>query len=441
MTKAGGEPASTSTVPHCDVWIEPLGQHDVGAIVHGIDLTRPELIDEATRHSLEAALYQYGVIVFRGTSLAPEQQWAVYQMFDHKDYDGEGYTTPDYTLQGGDWSLLPGTGKHVEVLGTVKGARHNPLHAGFAWHSDGLYFEQPPTLTSMYAVETPSNGAGQTNFLSGTRIYEALTPELRARADRLYQVCYAGENQFNPKRVTALSGLRIEGDVDLDVTTRDEPMDWAKCRTMTTVLVRAHAVTNRRAIWTNVGRMHRLLERDPATGCVTELGVAESRELLETILSAGLHSVYQHAYQENDLVLFDNTQMMHQATPPEHYAGLTRHIQRIEMRGSWSQRELMEASQWGYSTTAVAEGEPVVEVYPLRISRDASPAGTPHTFGAVVTGLRTADLASPSVNATLQQAWRGHGGLLVSMLGGSISIAFIFDGSMFTTFRNEFLSH
>lgn len=393
-------------------WIEPVGEH-VGAVVHDIDLTSTELIDEGTRQELAAALYDYGVIVFRGTSLTPEQQWAVYQMFDHKDYDGEGYTTPDYTLQGGDWSMLPGTGKHVEVLGTVEGARHNPLYAGFAWHSDGMYFEQPPTLTSMYAVETPSNGAGQTNFLSGTRAYDALSPELRERADCLYQVCYAGENKYNPKRVTALSGLRIEGDADLDVTTQGAPMDWTRCQTMTTVLVRAHPVTGRRAIWTNVGRMHRLLERDPATGCLTELGVAESRELLEKILSAGLDSVYQHAYQESDLVLFDNTQILHQATPPENYAGLTRHIQRIEMRGSWSQHELMAASQWDCSYPAAATPTAGQQIYPLRISHNASGGQVPHTFGAVVTGLRAKDLASPTVDAILHQAWKEHGGLLV----------------------------
>lgn len=297
-------------------WVETVGVQGVGAIVHGVDLTTPELIDESTRADLNAALYEHGVIVFRGTSLTPEQQWAVYQMFDHKDYDGETYTTPDYTLQGGDWSLLPGSGKHVEVLGTVEGARHNPLYAGFAWHSDGMYFEQPPTLTSMYAVETPSNGAGQTNFLSGTRAYEALSPELRERADRLYQVCYAGENKFNPKRVTALSGTRIEGDADLDVTTQGEPMDWAQCKMMTTVLVRAHPVTGKRAIWTNVGRMHRLLERDPATGRVTELGAAESRDLLETLLSAGLDSVYQHAYHDSDLVLCVTLTLMHPRSLP-----------------------------------------------------------------------------------------------------------------------------
>ena len=394
-------------------WIEPLGEH-LGAVVHGIDLTRPELIDDATRRDLVAAQYQYGVIVFRGTPLTPAQQWAVYQFFDHQDYDGEDYTGPDYTRQGGDWSLLPGTGKHVEVLGTVEGARHNPLYAGYAWHCDGMYFEQPPTHTSMYAVETPSNGTGRTNFLSGARAYEALPPELRERADRLYQVCYAGESKYNPKRTTALSGLRIEGDLDLDVTTQGEPMDWAKCQTITTVLVRAHPVTGRRAIWTNVGRMHRLLERDPATGRVAELGVAESRELLGALVSAGLDSVYQHAYRENDLVIFDNTQVMHQATPPAQYAGLTRHIQRIEMRGSWSQHELMAASQWGYAHRAGVAPTAAPHIYPLRVSYNTSFDGLPQTFGAVVTGLRAGGLTSPAVDAMLHRAWGEHGGLLVS---------------------------
>ena len=36
-----------------------------------IDLTTPELIDASTRADLNAALYEHGVIVFRGTSLTP----------------------------------------------------------------------------------------------------------------------------------------------------------------------------------------------------------------------------------------------------------------------------------------------------------------------------------------------------------------------------------
>jgi alpha-ketoglutarate-dependent taurine dioxygenase len=338
----------------------------------------------------------------------------------------------DYIAQGGDWTMLESE-PHVEVLGTVEGARSNPLYAGFAWHSvraasyaalshcyvsslsptadiemcaqDGMYVHTPPTLTSMYAVETPSNGKGNTNFLSGAGGYDALTLAQRARANRLYQVLYVGENKFNPRRQTAASGLRIVGDEDSDVTTGGMPMDWTRCKFRTTVLVRAHPITGRRALWTNVGRMHRLLERDPATGEVVELGPAESRALLEELLSAGIEStVYSHAWEDSDFVIFDNTQLLHQATPPEAYEGLTRHIQRIEMRGSWSQEELIAAAQW-------AVPSPAPQTFPLRVKGGAE--GALQTFGAVVTGLRAEDLATPEVNQMLQQAWRRHGGLLV----------------------------
>ena len=161
---------------HHQLVVEPVDNARLGAIVTGLDLTDLSTVDGSTREELNSALYAHGVIVLRGSgALTPEQQWGVYQLFDHLDYDspytGEArdgeYSIPDYTAQGGDWSLLPGSGGHVEVLGTVEGARHNPLYAGFAWHSDGMYFDQPPTLTSMYAIETPANGAGNTNFLSG----------------------------------------------------------------------------------------------------------------------------------------------------------------------------------------------------------------------------------------------------------------------------------
>jgi hypothetical protein len=66
----------------------------------------------------------------------------------------------------------------------------------------------------------------------------------------------AGENKFNPRRQTATSGQippiynysRIVGDEDSDVTTGGTPMDWTRCK------FRAHPITGRRALWTNVGR-------------------------------------------------------------------------------------------------------------------------------------------------------------------------------------------
>eukprot|EP01051_Picozoa_sp_SAG22_P010264 SAG22_NODE_912_length_6534_cov_2.967211_1_plen_701_part_00 len=393
---------------------EPVREGSVfGAFVRGLD-PRDAPFDAEVSSQLRAALYAHGVIVFRGggggAALSPVQQWAVYQSFDYVDYDGGGYTAPDYAAQGGDWHSHKSEPR-VEVLGTVEGARHNPLYAGFAWHSDGMYYTgSPASLTAMHAVETPSNGKGDTNFLSGAGAYDALAPALRERADRLYQVLYAGENKFNPKRETAASGLRILGGEDSEVTTDGSPLDWGKCSFTTTVLVRAHPVTGRRALWTNVGRMHRLLERDPSTGELVELGAAESRDLLEELLSAGIEcSVYRHTWEDSDLVLFDNAQLMHQATAAEDYEGLTRHIHRIEMRGSWTQADIVAASTWRQQAGAVPAA--VLQTYPLRVKGGAE--GLLQTFGAVVTGLRETDLATPEVNQILQRAKLVHGGLLV----------------------------
>ena len=128
--------------------------------------------------------------------------------------------------------------------------------------------------------------------------------------------------------------------------------------------------------------------------------------------------MYEHAWRDGDFVVFDNTQMLHQATDPQRYEGLTRHLQRIEMRGSWSHAECIAASQWQrYQSNAPAPvASRAMEVYPISVRFDIhEPSGDvlPSTAGAVVVGLSASDLSQQHVREMLQNVWKQHKGLLV----------------------------
>jgi alpha-ketoglutarate-dependent taurine dioxygenase len=417
-----------------DLRAQPLTASGFGAAITGVDLrvTPASALDGAALRSL---LHEHGFLLFRrgggGAApsgslsadspplLTPQQQWAVYQHFDHVDFAGD-YRSADYLSQGGSWNILEEE-PHTEVLGTVEGARSNPLAAGFALHTDGImYTSTPPSTVSMYAVETPANGAGDTRFMSGALAYEALSPSTRERADGLYQVLYTNANAKHPQRVTATNGTRIEGDVQESTNNEGGPMDWESCEMMTTTLVRSHPVTGRRSIWTNGGRVHRLLERDRATGRLTALGVAETRQLMEALLAPGLAAgasvTHSHQWAVGDLVVFDNCQILHQATDPLEYEGHRRHLQRIEMRGSWSQADCLAHSQWLRSDPARPQPPSRPVVYPISVRFDVEHATgdiLPRTFGAAVVGLSPGALKSNEVRQMLRSVWQEHGGLLV----------------------------
>ena len=256
--------------------IEPIKPH-VGARIHA---DPAELSDPAVAAACREALDTYGVIVFPKISLTDEQQLAFTDLLggrmDYSDIvDGGKVGTPNvYTV-----TLNPELNSQKEyVTGT------------FFWHIDGLHrhTRDLPKATCLSARRVAPKG-GNTSFANLYAAYEALPEEEKADIEGL---------GVEHNLTTYLSSI-------VDDPTEEELARWGSNPVNIWPLVWHH----------ESGRTSMILGRTATRVLGMELapGLAIVERLAEW--SAQSEFVYEHVWQEGDLVIWDNHGVMHRARP------------------------------------------------------------------------------------------------------------------------------
>ena len=176
------------------------------------------------------------------------------------------------------------------------------------WHTDGSFLAAPKSAIALYAPAwldgaLPPVGAA-TRFASCARGYDALEESERVELGALASV-HSWESfmhlleRRDPKRQ------------------KITPADAAKKPDVCWPLVRRHPDTGRLSLYLNpknTRRVTRLPRRGwPAkAGKTVDEGDAMVRRLAERVIETG---VYAHAWKKGDLVLWDNRQLLHAASP------------------------------------------------------------------------------------------------------------------------------
>ena len=132
--------------------------NDCGAEIDGVELRSMSDAEVAAIADAQAA---YGVVFFRGQTLAPDDQLAAARRFGPINVNR--FFAP-----------VPG---HPEVAMVLKEPRHE-RNIGGGWHTDHSYDQVPALGSMLFALEVPSAG-GDTRFASMYQAYEALSPGLR----------------------------------------------------------------------------------------------------------------------------------------------------------------------------------------------------------------------------------------------------------------------
>ncbi len=259
--------------------LEPLHPR-FAAEASGVDITQP--IDDATIRAIDAAMDQYGVLVFRGQPLDQDQQVAFASRFG--------------TLDSGLKKLYPGAPsrfRHEEMIdisnvktdGSLHGANDRKTISNFAnqlWHSDSS-FQQPAGKYSMLsAVVVPPKG-GQTEFCDLRAACDALPADLKAEIEGLHSLHAALHSR------TWLGDKPTEAEL-----AKFPPVRWP--------LVRTHPGSGRKVLWVGVHATH-----------IVEKPLAEGRMLLAELLEHATQRefVYRHEWQPGDLVIWDNRATLH----------------------------------------------------------------------------------------------------------------------------------
>jgi alpha-ketoglutarate-dependent taurine dioxygenase len=228
--------------------------------------------DDALAAEVLEALDEHGVLVFRGLHLDDATQVA-------------------FSKRLGRVEVL-GTGEHPEIflvtLDPAKNRAANYLRGTFDWHIDGMTEDIPimATILSAHAVATEG---GETEFASTYAAYEDLTEEEKERAAeiRVVHTIAATQRLLNPN------------------PSPEEEAMWAQRP------AKVHPL-----VWTHLsGR--RSLVLGSTTESVVGMEPAEGRALLDDLLARATapERVYRHEWEVGDLVIWDNTGVLHRALP------------------------------------------------------------------------------------------------------------------------------
>jgi taurine dioxygenase len=244
----------------------------VGAIVHGVDLSRA--VSAATREQLRSALFEHGVLFFRDQKLSPDQFLAATRIFGeplrHNPY------LPALEEFGG-----------VEIIESGVGRRL----ANESWHADVTWQHNPPFATALHASELPPFG-GDTVWTSSAAAFDSLDPLLRTYFETLTATNFVDANGYS-RTIEDEEGLKILAELREKYPPVDVPV------------ISTHPVTGRKAIFVN--ELH--------TSYIKGVGRAVSESLLR-ILFATLENPVFHArfaWRPGSVAIWDNRIVQHRA--------------------------------------------------------------------------------------------------------------------------------
>jgi alpha-ketoglutarate-dependent taurine dioxygenase len=253
---------------------ERLGPH-VGLRVTGMDAR--ELVSPEGAEQCRAAVEAHGVVVYRGVSLSDEQLLALSRRL------GEVVVPP--VQDSGD---LP---EVATITMDPAKSRLAALRKGnFLWHIDGTHDAQPQkaTLLAAWAVDP---AGGDTEFASTYAAFEAL-PEAEKEEITGLEVVHRFARPMHLSFPDATEEQRAGWQ---RVSPRVHPLVWKRRDGRRSLMIGSTA--------------------DVIVGWTPEA----SRELLDRLeaWSTQPRFSYRHQWQVGDLVIWDNTGMLHRALPFE----------------------------------------------------------------------------------------------------------------------------
>ena len=253
--------------------IRKLGEF-VGAEAVGVDLSKP--VEEETRQALYDAMVEHVALVIRDQEFGPNEFAPAASLF------GEPMRQNFTKFACEEQPLVS------YISNTFESAKGKRVYHSTYWHSDHANRETPPKYTSLYALELPESGGGDTGVFNTRAAYASLSKEWQEKLDPL-----EGVHGYQGSSKTAVS---FKVDVSAKLV-EDVPV--------THDLVRIHPDNGEKAIYLHQGKLHNFVGMDGE----------ESHELVSDLLELTLKPefVYRHQWCLGDMLIWDNRQSMHQA--------------------------------------------------------------------------------------------------------------------------------
>ena len=269
----------------------------LGAIVRGIDLSRPLAADEV--RTLEHVWRERLVVVLRGQRLSDPQLIAFSRQFGELDPPGPNPYGEPFIREHPELNVISNVVENGKPIGNLGDGEA-------VWHADMTYVEVPPKAAVLYALEVPPSG-GNTYFANMFAAFDALPTGLKAAAQGRIAVHDGSTNSAGMLR----KGYKKVTDVR-EVEGARHP------------LVRTDPRTGRRALF---------LGRRP-NSYVIGLAVPESEALLDALWAHATKPQFAmcHAWQVGDVLMWNNLCVLHRRDPFD--ASSRRVMHRSQIKGT-----------------------------------------------------------------------------------------------------------
>ena len=154
------------------------------------------------------------------------------------------------------------------------------------WHTDASFKKKPVTFSILSGRKVSAKG-GETEFCDMRCGYKALSKEMKDKVENLI-----GEHSLQYSRGKL-------GFVMKDVLTKKE---LEKFKPVLQPLVRKNSITNRKSLYLSAH-----------LGLIKDWELADSILFINDLMEICTCSdyIYAHKWEENDLIIWDNTQVMH----------------------------------------------------------------------------------------------------------------------------------
>ena len=281
-----------------------------GSVAHGV--TSAALDDPAVRAKLKATLDDRGVIVCRNVEQTAAMQVKLSEVF------GPLKEHPVPSVDRADRDKLPG----VIVIASGPGSciveiNGKPLVTWQPWHFDHAYNNEMMYAAVLRSLKIAKDG-GRTAFACGIQIHNDMDPAIRAKAEGL-NVLYNLDLRYDKQRFGLPENFRLVKQHDNSLSEQNEN---GRCA--------VHP-----AIWTRP-QGEKIFHMCPY-GC---RGIEGDRSDAAFALLAEIWAeaervmkVYYHEWEQDDMVIWDNTRVLHEATgsnPDEQ-----REIHRTTIKGDY----------------------------------------------------------------------------------------------------------
>lgn len=239
--------------------------------IEGVDLATS--LDDATFDAIRDLWMEHRVAVFPNQAFDDDQLVAFTERF------GPLFVHAQTSL------LTTYRRKEVMELSNLDGVAR-PVSNELGWHSDQTYTPQPVFGTVLYGIVAPKQG-GKTVFADLAGAYATLPEHLRRQVEGVTAV-YSAEPRPN-MRETPLT-----------------PEERARIVDCPHPLIRTHPYLQRKALYLSPQHIK----------TIADLSEDGSMALLHELIAhaTGEDHIYRHTWSVGDLVMWDNTSVMHRRT-------------------------------------------------------------------------------------------------------------------------------